>query len=100
MITHEGVREWLGAYAQSSQGEDLGQIDAIYVHDQTDEPVFAAVRLDGTRTWLVPLAHATAQGDVVQLAYAWDQVQAVPVLTAGDHLFAGRPGPAVFALRP
>ncbi|MCA1697214.1 MAG: hypothetical protein LC749_22260, partial [Actinobacteria bacterium] len=80
------TREWLGAYARSSQGEDLGQIYAIYVDDQTDQPEFAAVRLADTGTWLVPLARATAQDEMVQLAYAWDQVQAVPVVAAGDRI--------------
>ena len=55
------VRGWQNATMVDRDGDRIGNIDAIYVDDQTGEPEWALVNtgLFGSRSSFVPLAQAS-----------------------------------------
>jgi uncharacterized protein (TIGR02271 family) len=69
-------------------GDRIGNIDAIYVDDQTGEPEWALVNtgLFGTRSTFVPIAQATARGDQVQVPYEKQLVKDAPNMDPDGHL--------------
>jgi sporulation protein YlmC with PRC-barrel domain len=71
MVDVDTVRSWQGRTMVDRDGDRIGEIDAIYVDDQTGEPEWALVntRLFGSRSTFVPIAQATARGDQVQVPY-------------------------------
>ena len=62
------VRSWQGSTMVDRDGDRIGQIESIYVDDQTGEPEWALVNTGffGTRSTFVPIAQAAASGDHVQ----------------------------------
>ena len=82
------VRSWQGATMVDRDGDKLGNIDAIYVDDQTGEPEWALVNTGffGTRSTFVPIAQASASGDQVQVPYAKQLVKDAPNMDPDGHL--------------
>jgi uncharacterized protein (TIGR02271 family) len=82
------VRHWQGATMLDRDGDRLGNIDAIYVDDQTGEPEWALVNTGffGTRSTFVPIAEATARGDQVQVPYEKQRVKDAPNMDPDGHL--------------
>ena len=82
------VRGWQGATMVDRDGDRIGQIDAIYVDDQTGEPEWALVTtgLFGTRSTFVPIAQAAAHGDQVQVPYDNQRVKDAPTMDPDGHL--------------
>jgi uncharacterized protein (TIGR02271 family) len=69
-------------------GDRIGQIESIYVDDQTGEPEWALVNtgLFGTRSTFVPIAQAAASGDQVQVPYEKQLVKDAPNIDPDGHL--------------
>jgi uncharacterized protein (TIGR02271 family) len=82
------VRNWQGATMVDRDGDRLGNIDAIYVDDQTGEPEWALVNTGffGTRSTFVPIAQASASGDQVQVPYEKQLVKDAPNMAPDGHL--------------
>jgi uncharacterized protein (TIGR02271 family) len=82
------VRHWQGATMLDRDGDRIGNIDAIYVDDQTGEPEWALVNTGffGTRSTFVPIAQATARGDQVQVPYEKQRVKDAPNMDPDGHL--------------
>jgi uncharacterized protein (TIGR02271 family) len=82
------VRSWQGATMVDRDGDRIGEIDAIYVDDQTGEPEWALVNtgLFGTRSTFVPIAQATARGDQVQVPYEKQRIKDAPNMDPDGHL--------------
>ena len=82
------VRNWQGAAMVDRDGDRIGEIDAIYVDDQTGEPEWALVNTGffGTRSSFVPIAQATARGDQVQVPYDKQRVKDAPNMDPDGHL--------------
>ena len=82
------VRNWQGATMVDRDGDRIGNIDAVYVDDQTGQPEWALVNtgLFGTRSTFVPLAQATARGDQVQVPYHKQLVKDAPNMDPDGHL--------------
>jgi uncharacterized protein (TIGR02271 family) len=82
------VRSWQGATMVDRDGDRIGNIDAIYVDDQTGEPEWALVNtgLFSTRSTFVPIAQATARGDQVQVPYEKQLVKDAPNMDPDGHL--------------
>jgi hypothetical protein len=59
------IGSWQGRTMVDRDGDRIGNIDAIYVDDQTGQPQWALVNtgLFGTRSTFVPIAQAAARGD-------------------------------------
>src|SRR5829696_9298928 len=82
------VRSWQGATMVDRDGDKVGNIDAIYVDDQTGEPEWALVNTGffGTRSTFVPIAQASASGDQVQVPYEKQRVKDAPNMDPDGHL--------------
>ena len=82
------VRNWQGATMVDRDGDKVGNIDAIYVDDQTGEPEWALVNTGffGTRSTFVPIAQASASGDQVQVPYEKQLVKDAPNMDPDGHL--------------
>jgi hypothetical protein len=82
------VHGWRGRAMVDRDGARIGEIDAIYVDDQTGEPEWALVdtgRL-GARPIFVPIAQASAVGDQVQVPYGKQLVTDAPDMDPDGHL--------------
>jgi uncharacterized protein (TIGR02271 family) len=82
------VRTWQDRIMVDADGDKIGNIDAIYVDDQTGEPEWALVNtgLFGTRATFVPIAQATPAGDQVQVPYQKQRVKDAPRIDPDQHL--------------
>ncbi|HKO86587.1 MAG TPA: PRC and DUF2382 domain-containing protein [Actinomycetota bacterium] len=88
MVDVDTVRSWQGRTMVDRDGDRIGEIDAIYVDDQTGEPEWALVNTGffGTRSTFVPIAQATARGDQVQVPYEKQLVKDAPNMDPDGHL--------------
>jgi uncharacterized protein (TIGR02271 family) len=88
MVDVDTVRSWQGRTMVDRDGDRIGEIDAIYVDDQTGEPEWALVNTGffGTRSTFVPIAQAAARGDQVQVPYEKQLVKDAPKLDPDGHL--------------
>ena len=88
MVDVDTVRSWQGRTMVDRDGDRVGNIDAIYVDDQTGEPEWALVTtgLFGTGSTFVPIAQATARGDQVQVPYEKQRVKDAPNMDPDGHL--------------
>ena len=88
MVDVDTVRSWQGRTMVDRDGDRIGEIDAIYVDDQTGEPEWALVNtgLFGTRSTFVPIAQATARGGQVQVPYEKQLVKDAPNMDPDGHL--------------
>ena len=82
------VRNWQGSTMVDRDGDRIGDIDAIYVDDQTGEPEWALVNTGffGTRSTFVPIAQASAYGDQVQVPYEKQLIKDAPNMDPDGHL--------------
>jgi uncharacterized protein (TIGR02271 family) len=82
------VRDWQGSTMVDHDGDRIGQIESIYVDDQTGEPEWALVNTGffGTRSTFVPIAQAAARGDQVQVPYEKQLVKDAPGMEPDGHL--------------
>src|SRR5512132_1875968 len=74
------VRGWQDRIMVDADGVKIGNIDAIYLDDQTGQPEWSLVNtgLFGTKSSFVPLAQASASGDQVQVPYDKQRVKDAP----------------------
>jgi uncharacterized protein (TIGR02271 family) len=82
------VRNWQGGTMVDREGDRIGQIESIYVDDQTGEPEWALVNTGffGTRSTFVPIAQAAARGDQVQVPYEKQLIKDAPNMDPDGHL--------------
>ena len=82
------VRNWQGSTMVDRDGDRIGDIDAIYVDDQTGEPEWALVNTGrfGARSTFVPIAQASAYGDQVQVPYEKQLIKDAPNMDADGQL--------------
>ena len=82
------VRGWQDRIMVDADGDKIGNIDAIYLDDQTGEPEWALVNtgLFGTKSSFVPVAQASASGDQVQVPYDKQLVKDAPRVDTDQHL--------------
>ena len=88
MVDVDTVRSWQGRTMVDRDGDRIGNIDAIYVDDQTGEPEWALVNTGffGSRSTFVPIVQATARGDQVQVPYEKQLVKDAPNMDPDGHL--------------
>ena len=88
MVDVDTVRSWQGRTMVDRDGDRIGEIDAIYVDDQTGQPEWALVNTGffGTRSTFVPIAQATARGDQVQVPFEKQRVKDAPNMDPDGHL--------------
>ncbi len=74
------ITRWKGLDVVDPTGDKIGEIEDIYLDEQTDQPEWLAVRtgLFGRRISFVPLAEAQPSGDSVAVPYTKAQVKDAP----------------------
>ena len=80
--------DWQGRTVKDRDGEKIGQIDAIYVDEQTDKPEWALVTtgLFGGKVTFVPLAGASPTGGEVLAQVDKQQVKDAPKVAPDGQL--------------
>jgi uncharacterized protein (TIGR02271 family) len=88
MVDVDTVRSWQGRAMVDRDGDKIGDIESIYVDDQTGEPEWALVNtgLFGSRSTFVPIAQASASGDQIQVPYEKQLVKDAPNMDPDGHL--------------
>ncbi len=78
----------IGAPVNSTDGEKLGKIEAVYLDKDTDEPAWALVHtgLFGRKLTFVPLAQALPVGEHVGTRVLSEQVKGAPQVEPGEEL--------------
>lgn len=92
MFESEDIREWRGHNVVDVDGNRIGELEAIYVDTQTDQPSFATVKVGlPTRQRLVftPLAGARVGPGYVRVAFSKKQVKGAPSIDTRGELPAG-----------
>jgi uncharacterized protein (TIGR02271 family) len=79
-MTMTDLSGWRGHDVVDPSGDKIGEIEDIYLDEQTEQPEWLAVRtgLFGHRISFVPLAEAQATGDALAVPYTKDQVKDAP----------------------
>ena len=75
----EDAQSLYGRLALDPSGNEIGEIEAVYLDSETNRPEWAAVRTGRTETSLAPLAGAVVTDAGVQLAADRRLVQGAPV---------------------
>ena len=80
--------DWGGRTLKDRSGDKIGEIDGIYVDDQTDKPEWALVKtgLFGGKPTFVPLAGASPEGEDVIAQVNAQQVKDAPKLDPEQEL--------------
>ena len=76
----EGNKDLLNATAYDKDGEKLGDVNEIFVDDNTGKPTFVDVKhgLFGMNSSLVPLRGHDFNGDELRLAFSKDRIKDAP----------------------
>jgi len=82
------VRSWQGATMVDRDGNKIGDIESIYVDDQTGQPEWALVNTGffGSRSTFVPIAQASSHNGQVQVPYEKQLVKDAPNMDPDGHL--------------
>jgi uncharacterized protein (TIGR02271 family) len=88
MVDIDTIRSWRGKTMVDRDGDRIGQIESIYVDDQTGEPEWALVNtgMFGTKSSFVPLAQASGSSDQVQVPNEKQLVKDAPRVDTDQHL--------------
>ena len=79
-MTMERVLEMRGAPVYSSDGEQIGEVEEIFLDNQTQKPEWIGIGTGfmGTKRVLVPVEGGQADGDAFRVPYPKDQVKNAP----------------------
>ena len=79
-MTMTDFKGWIGHDVVDPSGDKIGEIEDIYLDEQTNQPEWLAVRtgLFGRRVSFIPLAEAQPSGEDVVVPYAKEQVKDAP----------------------
>lgn len=88
MTGHLDANHLMGTTAYADDGDKIGEVDTVYVDDDSKEPKFVLVNtgLFGMRSSFVPLEGASLDGDALRLPYSKDKVQDAPNMEADGDL--------------
>jgi len=89
MLTENDTGDVRGRSVLTSDDEDLGTVERIYLDDDTGRPEFVTVRtgLFGSKQSFVPVSGATLTGETLTVPYTKDKVTGAPRFDTDDgHL--------------
>jgi hypothetical protein len=96
MFEAENIRDWRDHDVVDTDGNKIGQLEAVYVDTGTDLPAFASVRIGMIgrhRLTFVPLDGATVAPSHVRVAYTKKLVKgAFEIDTDGELAATDEPG--------
>lgn len=77
-----------------ADGEKIGNVEQLYLHDSTGRPSWASMRvgLFRTRSTLVPLDGVDLTGDKIRVPFSRDVVKDAPKVDVDDHISTGEEG--------
>jgi hypothetical protein len=99
MFPAENLRDWRGEKVIDSEGDKIGELEAVYVDTATDEPAFITVKvgmIGRHRLTFVPVAGATVSPSAVRVRYDKKTVSEAPGIDMDGELVASDE-PALFA---
>jgi hypothetical protein len=99
MFQIEDIRAWRGHDVVDVDGKKIGELEAVYVDTDTDQPSFGTVKVGipgRQRLVFVPLTGATVGPGHLRVNYAKRQVRSAPPIATAGELPAEAEG-AVFA---
>jgi len=72
--------DWRGEVLYSSDHEEIGAIDAVFLDKETDKPEWLALSpaVQGSRRRLVPVSGAERRPDGVHVPYSSEQIESTP----------------------
>ena len=89
MFEAEDIREWRGHDVVDTDGQRIGELEAIYVDTTTDQPSFGTVKVGlptRRRLAFVPLGRATVGPGYVKVAYDKKLVRDAPSIDTDGEL--------------
>ncbi len=80
MTIMQDAAQLFGAAVSTTDGENVGTVDGVWVDDATNQPEFIGVKTGwlAGKTHLIPLENAQFSGDSVQVPYGQDQIKDAP----------------------
>jgi PRC-barrel domain protein len=86
----DDIRQWRGHRVVDIEKNNIGELEAIYVDTQTDQPSFATVKIGRLRTRLVfvPLTGAKVGPGYLKVAYPKTLVRDAPSIGTDGELLA------------
>jgi uncharacterized protein (TIGR02271 family) len=80
--------DWRGREIVDAEGQRVGQLDELYLDQETEAPEWAAVRtgMFGTKQSFVPLQGAQPQGGRVRVAFGKDEIKDAPRIDPDGEL--------------
>lgn len=91
MFPAENIRDWRGHRVVDAKGQRIGELEAIYVDTETDQPAFATVKvgmLGRARLIFVPLEGATVAPGHLKVAVTKAQTKNAPSIGTDGELLA------------
>ena len=96
MFPAENLRDWRGENVIDSDGNKIGELEAVYYDTTSDQPAFATVKvgfIGRHRLTFVPLLGATVSPKAVRVQYAKKLVGEAPSIDLdGELTAADEPG--------
>lgn len=77
-VATQTLPDLTGQTAFDQGGDEVGTVLGVYLDNDTNQPEWAAVDLDGSELTLVPLAGATATAGGVRLGFNWEGIEGAP----------------------
>jgi hypothetical protein len=91
MFEIEDIREWRGHEVIDAEGNKIGELEAIYVDTDSDQPSFATVKMGlptRQRLVFVPLEGVKVGPRHVRVAHTKKQVKDAPSIDTDGELLA------------
>ena len=91
MFEIENIREWRGHDVIDIDGNKIGELEAIYVDTDTDQPSFATIKIGlptRHRLAFAPLTGATVGPGYVRIRHEKKQVKDAPSIDTDGELLA------------
>lgn len=88
MTTNKTIRELLDATAYDADGDKLGNVNEVFLDDDSSAPDFVEIShgLFGKSSALVPLAGYTLTEGKLRLAFAKETITKAPSVANDNHL--------------
>jgi hypothetical protein len=88
MTTSQDPPDYIHRAAVDAEGNRIGKISQVYLHEQTGQPQWVLVEtgLFGTRQSFAPIRGSKLDGELVVLAVSKNQVKDAPNIDSGKQL--------------
>lgn len=90
LVEIENIRDWRGQSVLDPAGEYLSKVEDFYFDSETDEPLFASMKVGmlGRRLTFVPLEGAVFGRDYIKISHPKEKVKDAPTIEHDGELSA------------